>query len=228
MGQKIKTVALIPLRGGSKSIPLKNIKIIADKPLCYWTIGAAVNSKCIDKVFVATDCRQIEDVVNSYGHPEIQVIGRSPETSTDTASTESIMLEFAEKFEFENIFLIQATSPLLEAEDLDKGFEKLQNSGADSLLSVVEQKRFLWKREKDFVLPANYDFYKRPRRQDFEGFLVENGAFYLTTRKNLLETKCRLSGNVACHIMKDETYNELDEETDWTVIEAFLKARQKN
>lgn len=228
MGQNIKTVALIPLRGGSKSIPLKNIKVIAGKPLCHWTIEAAVKSRCIDMVFVATDCKRIEDTVKSYKSPKVQVIGRSAESSTDTASTESIMLEFAEQFDFENIFLIQATSPLLEAEDLDKGFEKYQSSGADSMLSVVEQKRFLWKKEGDFVLPSNYDFSKRPRRQEFEGFLVENGAFYLTTRKRLLEAKCRLSGNVACQIMKDETYNELDEETDWTVIETFLSARQKN
>lgn len=223
MGQKISTVALIPLRGGSKSIPLKNIKSIARRPLAYWTLDAAVNSKVIDKVYVATDSDNIRNVIAAYDNPKIEIIGRSPETCTDTASTESIMLEFAGKYEFEYIFLVQATSPLLLAEDIDGGFAKFRESGADSLLSVVEQKRFVWEKKGNFVEPSNYRPEKRPRRQDFEGFLVENGAFYLTSREALLRTKCRLSGRVACQIMREESYNELDEESDWKIIEAFLE-----
>ena len=63
---KNKFVAFIPVRGGSKSIPLKNIKLLNGRPLVYWTIDAAVNCKYIDKVYVATDSQKIMDVVNNY------------------------------------------------------------------------------------------------------------------------------------------------------------------
>jgi len=111
-------VAFIPVRGGSKSIPLKNIKEINGKPLVYWTIKAACECKFIDKVYVATDSVEIKEVINRFQNQDgkfdkVCVIGRSAESATDTASTEFAMLEFAEHYEFDNIVLIQATSPLL-------------------------------------------------------------------------------------------------------------------
>ena len=123
-------VAFIPVRGGSKSIPLKNIKPICGKPLVYWTIKAACGCRHIDRVYVATDSGKIRDTVKSFKKgieaeifSKAEVIGRSAESASDTASTEFAMLEFAKNNEFENIVLIQATSPLLRASDLDRGFE---------------------------------------------------------------------------------------------------------
>ena len=108
------------------------------------------------------------------------------ETASDTASTESAMLEFAENYDFENIVLIQATSPLLKSSDLDEAIEKYDNF--DSMLSVVAQKRFYWNYNEDgSVSPINYDFKKRPMRQQFKGNLVENGAFYICSKKIYLE-----------------------------------------
>ena len=136
------------------------------------------------------------------------------------------MLEFAEKYIFDYIYLIQATSPLLRAEDLSAGWKKFIETGADSLLSAVPQKRFIWKRDGALVRPDNYDPAKRPRRQDFDGFLTENGAFYLTSRERLLSTKCRLSGKIACCEMPEESYVELDEKSDWDFIETILERRK--
>ena len=103
-------VAFIPVRGGSKSIPLKNIKEICGKPLVYWTLKAACSSKYIDKVYVATDSAEISEVVNGFKNGDeseifknANVIGRSKESASDTASTESAMLEFASNYEFDNI-----------------------------------------------------------------------------------------------------------------------------
>ena len=96
-------VAFIPVRGGSKSIPLKNIKNINDRPLVYWVIKAAVESKNIDMIYVSTDSPIIRDTVDAFSFPNVKVIDRSPETASDTASTESAMLEFARKYEFTNI-----------------------------------------------------------------------------------------------------------------------------
>ncbi|GHS96368.1 acylneuraminate cytidylyltransferase [Synergistales bacterium] len=212
-------IAFIPVRGGSKSIPLKNIKPFAGRPLVYWTVKAAAECRKIDKVFVATDCKQISDIVNGFQLSKVRVIERSHETATDAASTESAMLEFAENHEFDNIALIQATSPLLTSDDLSRGFSELEI--ADSVLSVVRQRRFLWQQEQ-YATPINYDYSNRPRRQDFDGFLVENGAFYITRREALLRTMCRLSGNVRVLEMPEESYFEIDEPSDWVIAEQLL------
>ena len=67
----------------------------------------------------------------------------------------------------------------------------------DSVLSAVRQKRFQWRIDEDkLALPVNYDIYDRPRRQEFDGFLVENGAFYITRKELLLKSKNRISGNI--------------------------------
>lgn len=222
-------VAFIPVRGGSKSIPLKNIKPINGKPLVYWTIKAACECEYIDKIFVSTDSQKIKDVVNAFNMEKVKVIGRSEKTASDTASTESAMLEFAEQFMFDNIVLIQATSPLLTAEDLTGGFELYFIEGTDSVLSVVPQKRFNWsKDEKGFFTPLNYDYYNRPRRQEFDGYCTENGAFYITSRERLLLYKNRISGNIRAYEMSEDTFFEIDEPSDWIIIEQLLRKQKKN
>lgn len=225
-------VAFIPVRGGSKSIPLKNIKEIAGKPLVYWVIKAAAKCEKIDTVYVATDSKEIEQIVNEFKVQDelsnVKVISRSAQTATDTASTESAMLEFAANYEFDNIILIQATSPLLKTEDLDKGLELFNIQDTDSVLSVVRQKRFQWKASAEgLASPINYDIYNRPRRQEYDGYLVENGAFYITSKDLLLKSKNRISGNIRVYEMDDATYYEIDEPVDWTIIEHLLLEREK-
>lgn len=225
-------IAFIPVRGGSKSIPLKNIKPINGKPLVYWTIKAACECKYIDIVYVSTDSDDIRHVVNEIKSNDVSgcfnklnVIDRSIESSSDTASTEFVMLEFAEKYEFDNICLIQATSPMLTSSDVDKGFELFHSEGTDSVLSVVRQKRFNWATDdKGFVHPTNYDIFNRPRRQEFDGYLVENGAFYITSKNNLLKSKNRLSGNIKACEMDESTYFEIDEPSDWIITENLMKS----
>lgn len=224
-------VAFIPVRGGSKSIPLKNIKEICGKPLVYWVVKAACECKYIDKVYVATDSEKIKECVEKLKKEEailkkVEVIGRTKESATDTASTEYAMLEFAKEIDFDNIVLIQATSPLLESEDLDKGFEIFEEDGVDSVLSAVRQKRFCWGKDKNgYAHAVNYDVFNRPRRQEFEGYLVENGAFYISSKKKLLQSKNRVSGNIKIIEMKEDSFFEIDEPADWLIIEALMKKR---
>lgn len=92
------------------------------------------------------------------------------------------------------------------------------------MLSAVRTKRFFW---TDDFRAINYDPYKRPRRQDFRGTLMENGAFYLTRRSTLLETNCRLGGRIAVHEMAEETAVEIDEPGDWDVVANLLKIRDQ-
>lgn len=217
-------VAFIPVRGGSKSIPFKNIKPICGKPLVYWVVNAACNCSQIDAVYVATDSERIKETVNAFGFDKVRVIGRSEESASDTATTESAMLEFAEKYEFDNIVLIQATSPLLTAEDLEKGFKTYQEPGTDSVMSMVPQKRFYWQYTEDGTVKAiNYDVYARPRRQDFDGCLTENGAFYITSREGLLKSRNRVFGNIRAVEMCEDSFFEIDEPSDWIIIEGLMK-----
>jgi N-acylneuraminate cytidylyltransferase len=218
-----KMVAFIPARGGSKSIPLKNIKKFAGKPLIYWVLLAAQLSDKISEVYVSTDSEKIKNKINSFNFSKVRVIERNPNTATDTSSTESAMLEFAKKYCFSYIVLLQATSPLVSHLDLNKAITKYFQGGYDSLLSGVMQKRFLWQydKKKDIVQPINYDYSNRPRRQEFEGNLVENGAFYITSRENLLKTKNRLNGNIGFYKMAPYTYHELDEKEDWKLLESL-------
>lgn len=219
-------VAFIPVRGGSKSIPLKNIKRIAGYPLVYWVIKAAVECDKIHQVYVSTDSDQIKQVVNTFGFNKVHVINRSPETASDTATTESAMLEFANNYTFDNIALIQATSPLLTSDDLLGGFSILELEKVDSVLSVVEQKRFLWNIDDTLNASSiNYNIYSRPRRQDFSGYFVENGAFYLTSRQALISSQNRISGNIRAYKMNEQTYFEIDEIDDWVIVEQLLKRR---
>jgi len=217
-------IAFIPLRGGSKSIPLKNIKPFAGKPLAYWTIKAACECSEIDTVYVSTDSDVISDIITGFGFQKLKVIKRSTESATDTASTEIGMLEFAKNHDcFSNIALIQATSPFLTSDDIKKGFAVKRLNEVDSVLSVVRQKRFIWHcADNGYAKPLNYDFMNRPRRQDFDGFLVENGAFYITSREALLQSGCRLSGNIKTVEMPEYSYVELDEPGDWDMTESLF------
>jgi N-acylneuraminate cytidylyltransferase len=225
-GKKNNIVAFIPLRGRSKSIPLKNIKILGGKPLAYWVIEAALKCSLIDKVFVSTDSEIIKDTIAKIKSKKLEIIGRSEETATDEATTESAMLEFAKNNNFNDIVLIQATSPLLETKHLAQGIKKYLTKGCGGLLSVVRQKRFIWAEDRNVAKPVNYNPEKRPRRQNFEGFLVENGAFYITTRKRLLEKKVRISGKILTYEMPEQSYFELDEPSDWIIIGELLKQKK--
>lgn len=220
-------VALIPVRGGSTSIPLKNVKDFCGMPLVYWTVKAANECKKIDKVYVSTDSEVIRETVKGFGLEKVEVIGRSSESATDTASTESVMVEFAHNYQFDNLILIQATSPLLMSEDLDKGIELFEQPRVDSVLSSVRQKRFYWKDNMEgYAHPINYDFNHRPRRQEFDGYLVENGAFYIISKPLFLATNCRLAGNIKAVEMSEDTYYEIDEPSDWIIMEELMKKRQ--
>ena len=220
-------IAFIPVRAGSKSIPLKNIREMAGKPLVLWVLEAADRCESIGRIVVSTDSPEIVRVVMEHGTAKLEIHHRSEASATDTASTESVMLEYArENDDFENMVLLQATSPLLKSEDLARGIDMFDTGRYDSLLSVVRQKRFLWSETDGYGSPVNYDFRARPRRQQFDGFLVENGAFYITPRTTLLETGSRLAGKIGLLEMDEASYYEIDEPDDWHVVERLLKRTQ--
>ncbi len=223
-------IAFIPAMRGSKSIPLKNIKPICGRPLLYWTAKAACECKDIDLVYIATDSPEIREVAEGFRQEagegiweKIRVVDRSGQSADDRASTETAMLEFAGAYGFDNIVLVQATSPMLRASDLEGGFALFRQPDTDSVLSVVRQRRFLWREDGGTAVPVNYDVFHRPRRQEFDGYLMENGAFYITSKENLLTYQNRISGNIKTYEMEEDTAYELDEPGDWVIVGALME-----
>lgn len=221
--------ALIPLRGGSKGILNKNIKPIAGKPLCAWVIESAVNSPSIDKVYISTESQKIKDVVleinyqfqdNEQLKDKLNIINRPDVLANDTASTEAVMLHCMAEIDFDNLLTIQATSPLLTSDELEHAIHQFRRDELDSMVTAVKFKRFLWDKEANAI---NYDPTQRPRRQDFEGCLMENGAFYITKKSILEKYQCRLGGKTGVFIMPEETGIEIDGPVDWMIVEAILK-----
>ena len=221
----MRKIAIIPLRSGSKGIVNKNRKKILGRPLFTWILSEAIQSN-LDHIYVFTD----DDVIENYIHldykwtSKVTVISRSNESATDTASTEFGMIELAKHldYNFTHYFLLQATSPLTTRTDINKAIETLSKPGVDSVLSVVNTHRFIWNKQGESL---NYDFLNRPRRQDFDGLLIENGCIYGCTKESFLKTKNRLGGNIEPFEMPEDTLTEIDEPSDLTIIEQLLKTR---
>lgn len=223
----MNTVMVVPARGGSRGIPGKNVKPLHGRPLITWVLEAGARVAEIDQIVVTTDDADIEKAALSVNSEKILCFRRSPETATDTATTESALLEVARQHPCRHLMLVQATSPLVSAEDLSEAFARYVHSGADSLLTVARQKRFVWEQDDSgWARPVNYNPTARPRRQDFDGFLVENGAIYITDRDRFLNAGSRLHGRIAVYEMSPESYIELDDPTDWIAVEALLSARR--
>lgn len=220
-------IGVIPLRKGSQGIPGKNKKKMVGRPLFSWVLAEAVFSQ-LDFVYVFTDDQEIIDFVSKEYHwtPKVKALLRGAENANETASTESTMMEFSEKInhDYSILCLLQATSPLTLAQDINAALEKITIESFESVVSVVRTHRFTWNPDRT---PQNYDVYNRPRRQDFEGLLIENGAVYCTTKEAFLVSKNRVSGGIGLIEMPEETLMEIDSLSDWTIVEALLMERQK-
>ncbi|MFT4303206.1 MAG: cytidylyltransferase domain-containing protein [Candidatus Woesearchaeota archaeon] len=222
----MKIVTLIPARGGSKGIPKKNIKLLAGQPLISYTIKASLNSKAND-TYVSTDCHEIHKISKIYG---AKVIKRPKEFATDSASTESVLLHFAKKINFDILILLQCTSPFTTSEDISNAINIFKKNKYDSMLSVCDDHGgflcggFNWDENGN---PINYNINKRPRRQDMKKVYRENGAIYIMTKKGLLKHKNRLFGNIGIYHMPIYRSFEIDEPGDFEIAEQIMINKKK-
>ena len=191
-------------------------------------LGAAIFSD-LDEVYVFTDDEEILNYVEKEYHWTTKVKGllRNDHNANDIATTESAMVEFAEKInnDFDVLCLLQATSPLTTSQDINDALFQISTKGKTSALSVVKTHRFTWNADGT---PQNYNVFNRPRRQDFAGLLMENGAVYATTKDAFLKSKNRVSETIGLVEMPEETLMEIDSLSDWTIIESLLAERQKS
>ncbi len=223
-----RKVAIIPLRAGSKGIIKKNQKKILGRPLFSWVLGEAIQSN-LDHIYLFTDDIDIKSYVEKEytWTTKVSVIERSEESANDTASTEFAMKELADiiNYNFSQYYLLQATSPLTTVNDINNAISILDNESFDSVLSVVKTHRFIWNKSGESI---NYNYLERPRRQDFEGLFIENGAIYGCKKDTFLKTNNRLGGKIEVLEMAEDTLTEIDELSDIVIIEQLLKNRLQN
>ncbi|MFX1534859.1 MAG: HAD-IIIA family hydrolase [Promethearchaeota archaeon] len=217
-------VSIIPARGGSKSIPRKNLKKLMGKPLIAWSIEQSLSSHYVNQTIVSTEDSEIAQVSAKYG---AKVIIRPRELSRDTTPTELVLVDVLDRLSKEGvkphyIVLLQPTSPIRRPGDIDQAIKMLIDESGDSLLSVCENRSFFWSRENK---PLNYDYRTRPRRQDKQWEFVENGSIYVTKREILLKEKIRLGGNILTYVMPNWASVEIDTPFDFEI--AKFIARQK-
>ncbi len=185
-------LTIIPARGGSKSIPKKNLQYINGKTLIERAVISAL--KIPDsKTIVSTDDAEISETLKSY---PITILARSETNSTDLASSESVILEVLDKIEsFDGIIvLLQATSPFIDLNSLRVAINRLRKSESiDSMFSAVQKNEFIWELE-DIWVPKNHERSARLPRQLRNLTAVETGSFYLFKSRSFLEEKTRFCG----------------------------------
>ncbi len=213
-------MAVILARGGSKEIPLKNIMKVSGRPLISYTIGASIMAGL--ETWVSTDNKDIAYIAKDYG---AKVLIRPDEISKDTSKSEDALLHFADNILFDNLVFIQPTSPLLKSHHIEDGLKMLDSY--DSVFSGYKQHWIPeWIMDKSFqseFTPYKWDIFNRYRRQDTGFKYIENGAFYITSRDNLITSKCRYSGNIGCYEMNYSDSFQLDSWDDLKIIEALLE-----
>jgi len=228
--KKSRIVAIIPARGGSKGIPRKNIKPLGGKPLIAWTIEEAKKSRFLDRVIVSTEDNEIAKISRDYG---ADVIRRPIKLAKDDTPTEPVIehvINNLKKYEGYNpkiIVLLQPTSPLRKSKHIDKAFEFFMEGKYDSLLSVCPFSGFIWRKKNDTSVSVNYNYKKRPRRQDKPLEYKENGAIYITRYKIFMEMHNRLGGKIGLYIMPEENSIEIDTEFDFWLCEQIIKNGNK-
>lgn len=233
-GNDNKILGVITARGGSRGIPRKNIKLLAGKPLIYYTIKAAQKSKLLDYFLVSTDDKEIADVAQRYG-AEVPFL-RPPELAQDKTKTLPVLLhalDWAEKNKdcrFDYILTLQPTSPLRTSQDIDRSIELArEHPNADSITSVYDL-GFPPQKLKKIVRDGLHDYHEKEitgtRRQEYSTQVYKrNGAIYLTKRDTLLVENSILGSKIIPYIMPTERSVDIDTIFDFELAE-FLKKKQ--
>ncbi|XP_071960689.1 N-acylneuraminate cytidylyltransferase-like [Antedon mediterranea] len=209
---------IILARGGSKGIKLKNIKPLAGQPLISWVLRAAIDSGVFDSVWVSTDHDEIARVGAEWG---AKVFRRSAHSARDSATSLEGVQELLQAHpEIDLVGQIQCTAPCLHPWHIQGPARMLRQDGFDSVFAVVRSHSFRWQEvpKGDITEPLNLDPANRPRRQDWDGELLENGSFYFAKRQLLLDGYFQ-GGKVGYFEMAPEYSVDIDTDIDWIIAE---------
>ena len=234
--QRPYILGVIPARGGSKSVPRKNLALLNGKPMLYYTIEAARQSKLLTHFVVSSEDEEIIRVAQSLGAPAPFV--RPAELATDEAPSLPVVqhavrvMEGREGATFDYVVLLQATSPLRNAADIDAALEKLIATGADSVVSVVRvahhhpaRMRFI---ENDLLvqLPMG-EPREMQRRQDLPPVYIRNGAIFATGRSVVMEQNSMLGKVSRPYVMPESRSANVDTKFDFLVVEVMMQHPEK-
>lgn len=219
----MKYITVIPVRGGSKRFPGKNIHVFAGKPLVAHSIEYSLSNKKISETYVSTDSEEIKEVCQNYG---AVVLDRPEELSGDKVSTADVLTHVAKTLimggiDFDYMVLLQATNPLRPIGLLDEALEIIESGGYDSLMTVNRDSRKLGKIIEGKFVPWNYHF--GMRSQDMDPLYYENGLLYITSKNQILKGK--IMGTSMYPMIVDHIFGEVDIDTpeDMTYAEYILE-----
>lgn len=221
----MKTVAIIPARGGSKGIPRKNVRPLGGRPLIAHTIGHAREATLVDRVIVSTDDDEIAAAAIDAG---AEVIRRPAAISGDKASSESALVHVIETlsqqgWDADQIVFLQCTAPLRRPREIDAALRYFRDNNFTSLFTAVRMHPFRWRQTADGAMERlNFPVDQRPMRQDREPEFIETGSFYILERALLETTGVRLGGRIGCWEMPPLYSFDIDTSEDFAVVEALL------
>lgn len=217
-------LGLIPARGGSKGVPRKNIRELAGIPLITHSIQAARDATAIDSVVVSTDDGEIAEVAESHG-ARVPFM-RPSELATDEAPTAPVITHALETLHdageaYDSFVLLQPTSPLRTATDIDEAYSLYNDSESDSVISVYPTYDTRWKYTPEGAKKLNYTDADK-RRQDRDPEYVINGAIYVTDVKQFFQTEETITGTTKMYEMTERESVDIDTPFDLWLAEQIL------
>lgn len=219
-----RVLGLIPARGGSKGLPRKNVLPLAGKPLIAWTIEAAHAASTLDRVVLSSDDDEIMRVTEAFG---CEVPFRRPAhlAADDTPGIDSVLhaLDALEGFDY--VVLLQPTSPLRIAEDIDKAVQLCVISGAPSCVSVVavdKPPQWMYSMEEGLLRPILASEIKLTRRQEAPPVYALNGAVYVADVESLQHTRSFVTEETVGYVMPPERSGDIDTVLDLAWCELLL------
>lgn len=223
-GQKV--LGIIPARGGSKTIPRKNLKIMAGKPLIAWTIAEAQKSKYLDRLILSSEDPEIIEMAQKLGC-EVPFVRPVELAQDDTPGIEPVIHainNIGEKYDY--IVLLQPTSPLRTANDIDDciGFCNAEDAAICVSVCEADQSPY-WMytlNDKQRLYPLMPEGSSVQRRQDLPKVYVENGAIYMAKTDYLLTTKNFITEGTLAYIMPTERSWDIDTEIDFLFCELII------
>ncbi|MEZ0395251.1 MAG: acylneuraminate cytidylyltransferase family protein [Anaerolineales bacterium] len=232
----VRTLAVIPARGGSKGVPHKNIRPVAGKPLIAYTIEAALAVRdCLHRIIVSTDDEQIAETARRWG-AEVPFL-RPAELSGDRVPMVPVLqhavgaIEAQDGLRLDWVLLLQPTAPLRAPADIRAALDLAARGGCDSVISVVQVfavHPILMKRiEDDRLLPFCIEEKEGTRRQDYQPpAYMRNGAIYLTRRDVLMERGSIWGEVIRPYLMPEERSLSIDSELDLKLADLLLREQK--
>lgn len=230
----MKSLCIIPARGGSKRIPRKNVKAFCGKPIISYSIEVAINSGLFDEIMVSTEDKEVAEISRQYG-AKIPFF-RTEKNADDFATTADVLEEVILEYErlgqyFDNVCCIYPTAPLVSIVKLVEGFQKLNSSEIQSVFPVTKFEYPIW---RGFSMDPNckmemlWKEHLNSRSQDLQPVFHDVGQWYWIKTKSFLVNKKLFSDNSIGIELPALEVQDIDNPTDWKLAELKYELLQRS